>query len=52
MAKFRPRLYELIAKAGESIPPDPGQAKGSAAFYSGPIGGGAASRNPLRKPGM
>ena len=32
MQKFRPRLYELIAKAGEAVPPDPARATGSAAF--------------------
>ncbi len=38
MAKFRPRVYELIGKYGESVPRE-GYAQGAAAFYSGPVGG-------------
>lgn len=52
MAKFRPRLYELIAKAGESLPPE--KAKPTGGY--GPIGGyggygtSLPIGNPLRKP--
>ncbi|MBC7794170.1 MAG: serine hydrolase [Clostridia bacterium] len=54
LAKFRPRLYELIAKHGEAMPPDPAKATGSAAFYTIPGSGGGGVHNPmttLRKPG-
>jgi CubicO group peptidase (beta-lactamase class C family) len=32
MKQFRPRMYDLIAKEGESLPPDKSHATGSAAF--------------------
>lgn len=32
MSAFRPRMYDLIAKEGESVPPESGQATGAAAF--------------------
>lgn len=32
LATFRPRVYELISKEGESLPPDATQKRGSAAF--------------------
>jgi serine-type D-Ala-D-Ala carboxypeptidase len=51
MAKFRPRVYELIAKHGESLPPDPERKTGAAAFYSGPIIGTTTPlKNPLAGP--
>lgn len=49
--RFRPRVYELIAKHGEALPPDPGKAVGAAAFYAPPLAGGGGVNNPLRKPG-
>ncbi len=51
LAKFRPRVYELIAKHGEALPPDPNKAVGAAAFFAPVLPGGARSSNPLRKPG-
>ena len=52
MAKLRPRVYELIAKHGESLPADPERPKGAAAFYSGPIGGASLPlASPLKTPG-
>ncbi|MEL6544483.1 MAG: serine hydrolase [Myxococcota bacterium] len=52
MQKFRPRVYDLIAKYGESMPPDPGKPQGSQAFYSGPgVGISVPLHNPLRGPG-
>ncbi len=51
LAKLRPRIYELIAKEGESLPADAGKATGSKAFYSGPIvGPSSGGPNPLRGP--
>ncbi|MBI5508130.1 MAG: serine hydrolase [Deltaproteobacteria bacterium] len=51
LAKFRPRLYELIAKHGESLPADPSRKTGAAAFYSGPIIGTTVPfKNPLGGP--
>lgn len=35
MKQFRPRMYDLIAKEGESIAPDPDRPVGSAAFFKG-----------------
>lgn len=51
--KFRPRVYELIAKHGEALPPDPGKAVGSEAFYKAPMAGISSGGNiaTLRKPG-
>ena len=37
LAKFRPRVFELLAKEGESLPADPNRATGAAAFYDGPL---------------
>lgn len=54
LAKFRPRLYELIAKHGEALPPDPKKMTGAAAFYTPTAGGSGGVHNPLatlRKPG-
>ncbi|MEO1482370.1 MAG: serine hydrolase [Myxococcota bacterium] len=51
MEKFRPRVYDLIAKYGESQPDDPQKPTGSQAFYSGPgVGYGVPLHNPLRGP--
>jgi len=51
MQKFRPRVYDLIAKQGESLPIDPEKKTGAAAFYSGPIIGTTIPlRNPLQGP--
>jgi CubicO group peptidase (beta-lactamase class C family) len=51
LAKFRPRVYELIAKHGEALPPDPTKAVGAAAFFTPTLPGGSGGSNPLRKPG-
>ena len=32
MQKFRPRMYDLIAKEGAALPPDPSRKTGAAAF--------------------
>ncbi|MEE8408569.1 MAG: serine hydrolase, partial [Myxococcota bacterium] len=51
MAKFRPKVYEQIAKNGEALPPDPDRKTGSAAF-SATIAAGTSVPlgNPLRGP--
>lgn len=52
LKKFRQRLYEIIAKHGEALPPDPKKATGSRAFYDGPIAGPTTPLyNPLKTPG-
>jgi CubicO group peptidase (beta-lactamase class C family) len=51
LEKFYPRLFDFIAKHGESLPPDSDRRSGSAAFYSGPIVGTTVPlANPLRGP--
>jgi CubicO group peptidase (beta-lactamase class C family) len=52
MERFRPRIYDLIAKHGEALPPDPERKAGSAVFHSGPLGGTSIPlANPLKGPG-
>jgi len=52
MAKFLPRVFDFIAKHGESLPRDAKHPTGARAFYDGPIGGGTSvpMHNPLRGP--
>jgi serine-type D-Ala-D-Ala carboxypeptidase len=47
--KLHPRLFELIAKHGETLAPET-KALGSRAFYSGPIQSGPSGRNALGGP--
>ncbi len=49
--KFRPRVYELIAKHGEALPPDPTKAVGAAAFFTPPMAGSGGNIATIRKPG-
>ncbi len=51
MSAFRPRVYDLIAKYGESQPKDPTKPTGAQAFYSGAgVGLSIPLHNPLRGP--
>ncbi|MBI3178557.1 MAG: serine hydrolase [Deltaproteobacteria bacterium] len=51
LAKLRPRLYDLMAKHGEALPPDPKRPQGAAAFYAGPVVGASIPlHNPLKGP--
>ncbi|MCK5689324.1 serine hydrolase [Myxococcota bacterium] len=54
MLKFRGRVYDLISKAGESLPPDDDRATGSAAFSQTTMAGvglplGGIMRGPGRR---
>lgn len=52
MAKFLPRVFDFIAKHGESRPRDSSHPTGARAFYDGPVAGGTSIplHNPLRGP--
>ncbi|MEZ4271198.1 MAG: serine hydrolase [Myxococcota bacterium] len=50
MKKFRPRIYEFIAKEAESLPAQGDKKTGAAAFYS-PTGAGLSIGTPLKGPG-